>query len=100
MLIILLWYLSPPTHAVAGTFSFVTTAVSVMEEDGEVAEICIRLNLATGVTLGCEVTATLATLNGNNASMLFYLELNKWTTISSALYYNFVTSILTYHQLS
>ena len=70
MLFILLWYLSPPTHAVAGTFSFVTTAVSVMEEDGEVAEICIELGgLAVGVTLGCEVTATIATLNGNNASM-------------------------------
>ena len=76
MLIILLWYLSPPTHAATGTFSFVTTAVSVMEEDGVMAEICIRLNLAVGVTaLGCEVTATLSTLNGNNASMLLYLEL-------------------------
>ena len=78
MLIILLWYLSPPTHALTGSnaaFSFVTTAVSVMEEDGEMAKICIMLeDLATGVELGCPVTATLNTLNGNDASM-FVLDL-------------------------
>ena len=99
MLIILLWYLSPPTHAVAGTFSFVTTAVSVMEENGVMAEICIRLNLAMGVTLGCEVTATLATVNGNNASMFIYLELiNGLQSPVHYIYRNFVSlahSILT-----
>ena len=45
-----------------------------MEEDGEVAEICMLGGLATGVTLGCEVTATLATLNENKASMGYNLK--------------------------
>ena len=57
-------------------FSFVTTEVSVMEEDGEVAEICVRLDLTGGVVgLGCPVTAALITLDGNNTSMFIYLDL-------------------------
>ena len=93
MLIILLWYLSPPTHAVAGTFSFVTTAVSVVEEDGEEAEICIELGgLAAGVTLGCVVTATLNILNENNTSMFIYLDLING--LQSPVHYIVILSLL------
>ena len=79
-------------------FSFVTTAVSVMEEDGEVAEICVRLDLTGGVVgLGCPVTATLDTLNGNNASMFIYLDLING--LQSPVHYIVILLLLTVSKL-
>ena len=79
-------------------FSFVTTAVSVMEEDGEVVEICIRLDLTGGVAgLGCRVTATLDTLNGNNASMFIYLDLING--LQSPVHYIVILLLLTVSKL-
>ena len=48
---------------------FQSSSISVVEEPGAMAEVCVVLNnLAPGVTLGCEVTATVAVSDGNIAS--------------------------------
>ena len=48
---------------------FVDSNIEVMEIANGIADVCVELNnLAAGVTLGCEVTATVDIQDGNIAS--------------------------------
>ena len=48
---------------------FVDSNIEVMEVANAMVEVCVELNnIAAGVTLGCEVTATVDIQNGNIAS--------------------------------
>ena len=48
---------------------FKSSSIRVVEEPNAMAEVCVVLNnLATDVTLGCEVTATVAVSDGNISS--------------------------------
>ena len=48
---------------------FVNSNIDVMEIANGIADVCVELNnLAAGVTLGCEVTATVDIQDGNIAS--------------------------------
>ena len=50
-------------------FQFVDSNIEVMEIANAMVEVCVELNnLAAGVTLGCEVTATVDIQDGNIAS--------------------------------
>ena len=50
---------------------FVDSNIDVMEIANARADVCVELNnLAAGVTLGCEVTATVNIQDGNIASTL------------------------------
>ena len=49
--------------------NFAMEQVNVVEMDGEMAEICVVLQLTAPVTaLGCDVTVTLEVIPGPNAS--------------------------------
>ena len=48
---------------------FEDSSITVVEAPNAMVEVCVVLNnLAAGVTLGCEVTATVAVSDGNISS--------------------------------
>ena len=56
-------------HIAPATLDFVDSVIEVMEESDAMAEVCVVLdNLATGVSLGCDITATVAVQDGPAAS--------------------------------
>ena len=56
---------------------FVDSNIEVMEESDAMAEVCVVLdNIAAGVTLGCEVTATVNIGDGTIASTFRILGKN------------------------
>ena len=56
-----------------GTFTFVDAFLTVMEQAGETATVCVVLGgLIAGESLGCPVTATMAIIDGTSASAFYH----------------------------